>query len=75
MEQCFKALRSANTQWILEGDIKSCFDKISHDWFLAHVLLDRVIRTIKAAHGVSAADLIDQLNPEIRVRPTIIGTW
>jgi RNA-directed DNA polymerase len=28
MEQCFKALRSANTQWILEGDIRSCFDKI-----------------------------------------------
>ena len=35
--------RSANTQWILEGDIKSCFDKISHDWLLAHVPLDRVI--------------------------------
>src|SRR5246127_3732450 len=43
MEQCFKALRSANTQWILEGDIKSCFDKISHDWFLAQVPIDRVI--------------------------------
>jgi group II intron reverse transcriptase/maturase len=43
IEQCFKALRSANTQWILEGDIKSCFDKISHDWLLAHVLMDRVI--------------------------------
>ena len=43
MEQCFKALRSANTQWILEGDIKSCFDKLSHDWLLAHVLMDRVI--------------------------------
>ena len=43
MEQCFRALRSANTQWILEGDIKSCFDKISHDWLLAHVLMDRVI--------------------------------
>jgi RNA-directed DNA polymerase len=43
MVQCFLALRSANTQWILEGDIKSCFDKISHDWLLAHVLLDRVI--------------------------------
>src|SRR6201984_505862 len=41
MEQCFKTLRSANTQWILEGDIKSCFDKISHDWLLAHVLMDR----------------------------------
>jgi len=43
MEQCFKALRSANTQWILEGDIRSCFDKISHDWLLAHVPIDRVI--------------------------------
>ena len=43
MEQCFKALRSANTQWILEGDIKSCFDKISHDWLLAHVPIDRAI--------------------------------
>jgi len=43
MEQCFKALRSSNTQWILEGDIKSCFDKISHDWLLAQVPMDRVI--------------------------------
>src|ERR1700691_258528 len=41
--QCFLALKSANTQWILEGDIKSCFDKISHDWLLAHVPIDRVI--------------------------------
>jgi RNA-directed DNA polymerase len=41
--QCFLALRSANAQWVLEGDIKSCFDKISHDWLLAHVLMDRVI--------------------------------
>ena len=43
VEQCFQALRSANTQWILEGDIKSCFDKISHDWLLAHVPIDRAI--------------------------------
>ena len=43
MVQCFLALRSANTQWILEGDIKSCFDKISHDWLFAHVPMDRVI--------------------------------
>ncbi len=41
--QCFLALKSANAQWILEGDIKSCFDKISHDWLLAHVPMDRVI--------------------------------
>src|SRR6202161_4192182 len=43
IEQCFKALRSANTQWILEGDIKSCFDKISHDWLLSHGPMDRAI--------------------------------
>jgi RNA-directed DNA polymerase len=44
IEQCFKVLSHApNTQWILEGDIKSCFDRISHDWLLAHVSMDRVI--------------------------------
>jgi RNA-directed DNA polymerase len=42
--QCFTALSHApTTQWILEGDIKSCFDRISHDWLLAHVHMDRVI--------------------------------
>ena len=41
--QCFNALSHASTQWILEGDIKSCFDKISQDWLLNHVPMDRVI--------------------------------
>jgi RNA-directed DNA polymerase len=43
IEQCFKALKTTTTQWILEGDIKSCFDKISHDWLMAHVVMDRAI--------------------------------
>src|SRR5262245_25014903 len=30
-------------EWILEGDIKSCFDKISHEWLLAHVPMDRQV--------------------------------
>jgi RNA-directed DNA polymerase len=31
--------------WILEGDIKSCFDRISHPWLLAHVPMDnRLLR-------------------------------
>src|SRR5258705_3971382 len=50
MVQCFLALRSANTLWILEGDIKSCFDKISHDWLLAHVPMDRGV----LQHGLKA---------------------
>jgi RNA-directed DNA polymerase len=41
LEQCFLALKSAKTEWILEGDIKSCFDRISHNWLLAHVPMDR----------------------------------
>src|SRR5499425_2911061 len=43
IEQCFKILSKPNPQWILEGDIKSCFDRISHDWLLAHVPMDRAI--------------------------------
>ena len=43
IEQCFLALKSAKTAWILEGDIKSCFDRISHSWLLAHVPVKRAI--------------------------------
>jgi RNA-directed DNA polymerase len=28
-------------EWILEGDIKACFDRISHDWLLTHVPMDQ----------------------------------
>jgi RNA-directed DNA polymerase len=39
--QCFTLLaRKDRATWILEGDIKSCYDKISHDWLLAHVPMD-----------------------------------
>jgi RNA-directed DNA polymerase len=41
IEQTFTVLKSATTEWILEGDIRSCFDKISHDWLMAHVCMDR----------------------------------
>src|SRR5262252_1469864 len=43
-ERCFITLsKRTSAQWILEGDIKSCFDRISHDWLLAHVPMDRAI--------------------------------
>jgi len=42
--QCFIALaKSYSAEWMLEGDIESCFDRISHDWLLEHVLIDRSI--------------------------------
>jgi RNA-directed DNA polymerase len=43
IQQCFNALVNAEVQWILEGDIKSCFDKISHDWLTTYALTDRVV--------------------------------
>jgi RNA-directed DNA polymerase len=44
MEQCATVLsNSTRPQWILEGDIKSCFDKISHPWLLSHVPMDKTI--------------------------------
>ncbi len=44
IEQCFIALgRTVSPQWVLEGDIMSCFDKISHDWLVAHIPMDKAI--------------------------------
>jgi RNA-directed DNA polymerase len=41
IEQCFKVLSKASApEWILEGDIKSCFDQISHAWMLHHIPMD-----------------------------------
>ncbi|HEL2739022.1 TPA: group II intron reverse transcriptase/maturase [Streptococcus suis] len=43
-EYIFTALsRKASPQWILEGDIKGCFDNISHDWLLENIPMDKSI--------------------------------
>jgi RNA-directed DNA polymerase len=44
IEQCFTALGNLQTaQWILEGDIKACFDGISHEWLLTHIPMEKAI--------------------------------
>jgi len=44
IEQCHLLLGNRHgPRWILEGDIKSCFDRISHPWLLEHVPMDRDI--------------------------------
>ena len=51
IEQCFSVLSRQNcAHWILEGDIKSCFDQISHEWLLANIPMERGIlqRWLKA---------------------------
>lgn len=43
-EYIFFALsRKASATWILEGDIKGCFDNISHDWLIDNVPMDKSI--------------------------------
>ncbi|AWF62229.1 group II intron reverse transcriptase/maturase [Pseudomonas aeruginosa] len=41
---CFNALaKRGSAHWVLEGDIRGCFDNISHDWLLANVPMDKVV--------------------------------
>lgn len=43
MEHGFTALaKGSSPQWILEGDIKGCFDNISHQWLMENVPTDKV---------------------------------
>ena len=40
----FNALSKPNSAtWVLEGDIKGCYDNISHDWLLSNIPMDRGI--------------------------------
>jgi len=42
--QCFTALsRKHSSRWVIEGDIKGCFDAISHQWMLQNIPLDKKI--------------------------------
>jgi RNA-directed DNA polymerase len=44
IEQCFTVLNKRKSpKWVLEGDIKSCFDEISHDWLVAHIPMDKTM--------------------------------
>ena len=39
IEACFNALsrRNDSAEWILEGDIRACFDTLSHRWLIEHI--------------------------------------
>ncbi len=43
-ERCFKVLaKRASPAFILEGDIKSCFDTISHQWLMQNTFTDKMM--------------------------------
>lgn len=44
IEQCFITMaKRMSPQWILEGDIRGCFDNISHEWLAKHIPMDKAI--------------------------------
>jgi len=64
--QCHTVLSGHDkAQWVLEGDIKGCFDHISHDWLVANVCMDQAIlrKWLKAGYVESG-----------RLFPTTAGT-
>lgn len=52
MVQCHTVLSNRySAQWVLEADIKSCFDRISHEWLAAHIPMDTVVLSKWLAAG------------------------
>ena len=44
IEQCYILLsRTVAPQWVLEANIKGCFDHISHDWLLENIPMDKTV--------------------------------
>ncbi|ACD54488.1 group II intron reverse transcriptase/maturase [Escherichia coli] len=44
--QCFCVLaQKTSAEWVLEGDIRGCFDNISHQWLIDNTSTDRQILT------------------------------
>jgi RNA-directed DNA polymerase len=44
VEQCFKVLSDrTRAEWILDADIKGCFDNLSHEWLMAHIPMDKTM--------------------------------
>jgi len=53
IEQCFCVLaKRPSAQWILEGDIRGCFDNISHSWLLENIPMDAgiLLKWLKAGY-------------------------
>jgi RNA-directed DNA polymerase len=64
--QCFNVLsHPTSAEWILDADIKACYDRISHDWLLSHVPMDKQI-----LRGWLKAGFMEQG----LVHPTVAGT-
>ncbi len=66
IQQCFITLaKKVSAKWILEGDIKSCFDSISHKWIIENIPIDKRLLKIWLKTGIIEKG---------KYKPTISGT-
>jgi RNA-directed DNA polymerase len=66
IQYCFMVLcERRHAEWVLEGDIKSCFDQISHEWLLKNVPMDKRILSQWLKAGFMERSML---------YPTIAGT-
>lgn len=58
IEAVFKALSADRecAEWVIEGDIKSCFDNISHEWLISNIPMDKRILTEWLKAGIVFKD-------------------
>ena len=61
IEQCFTVLgRKPSAQYVLEGDIRACFDEISHQWLEANLPLEpRILQQWLKAGVIEAGTLLE----------------
>ncbi|MBS9405695.1 group II intron reverse transcriptase/maturase [Halomonas sp. TRM85114] len=66
IERCFVNLsRKSSPAWVMEGDIKGCFDNISHQWIMRHAHMER-----RVLEGWLKAGFLDNQV----FNPTVAGT-
>jgi RNA-directed DNA polymerase len=78
IEQCFKALvKWHSSTYILEGDIRGCFDNISHSWLLDNIPMDKEILGKWLAAGYMEKGMVyptDQGTPQGGpISPTLLN--
>lgn len=79
IEQVWKSLtQQGSPRWVLEGDIKGCFDNISHDWLMNNVPLDREILRKWLKSGVIDKNVFvhtDAGTPQGGVISPLLANW
>ncbi|MGY8872817.1 MAG: reverse transcriptase domain-containing protein, partial [Pseudomonadales bacterium] len=79
IEQLFVNLsRKSSSVWVLEGDIKGCFDNISHDWLIAHVPMDKAVlkKWLKAGYMESGRlNSTEAGTPQGGIISPVLANW